>query len=812
MQTQLPNELTTNISSLIKEFEHQFGFAIAWAIRSSGVAEDLQQTSFAGQYDTILGSQTLNEIEEAIKRCWASFLNPRSIIYRRDNGIFEIQGALILQRLISSSSAGVAFTIDPITGKEDNIVINSNFGLGESVVSGHVTPDQFIVAKKDFIILKKDIHQKDLYTVIESNQSILKKLDLNQKNKSSLTEKEILAVADLAYRVECFQKCPVDIEWAFENGELYLLQARPVTTSAKQASLYPPEDWAPDINTPIDPRFPLYSSGNIGEVMPGCMTPLSWSINGPGLEQGFREVLKSFKTMEDVGPQFIVIGFFFHRLYLNVSYFVEAAKRSEAADPKTVFDELVGKSEIIPRNEELQKKNKLFHWRKIRKKIHSYLTAMQIQSQMPAKIELAKKAYQEKRKRELSDDFRSLPLRQIVLPLLDFQVVYIHLLVSQFAQSNLAILNQLTAKWLNDQDHILAKTLITGIGTISAQPTWKIYELSRQILAEPKLLTLFNNEKNDKKLYFILSQEEAPEYKNFYENLTHFLNAFGHRGICETELRNFNWNEDPSQVINLLRSYLAENMSSPEEIFKQQKQASLETRRRVLSHLPWYKRLILNQVIDKTRQFIADREEMKDYVIRMCDLSRQKVKLIQKHLINQNIIASEDEVYFLLWNEIINIAQGKLEKADVTKIIERRKRDFLWSQMVSVPKIQEGKPVFTIEQPVANENTFSGIGVSPGIAEGPAKVILDPRLGYNLVKGEILVAPITDLAWTPLFVNAAGLIVEIGRPLSHGSIVAREYGIPAVTAIANATRVIQTGDIVRVNGSEGLITIIKRSI
>lgn len=282
-----------------------------WAVRSSAVAEDLEGASFAGMYDTLLGVAGFDEAARAVLSCWASFFNSVSIQYRLDRNLCDIQGAVVVQLLVDADTAGVCFTMDPVSGYSDTVTINSNFGLGESVVSGRVTPDTFVVDKKSLEIVSRNLADKDIKIVPAQGGAIEEAIDGALRKTPSLTDEQAMAVTRLAMEIETIEDRAVDVEWAIADGKLYLLQSRPITTSAgKGPSPDPPDGWVPELDTPVDPRYPLYSNGNISEVLPGCITPLSWSYIGPTIEHAFRAQGVELGSMEESNTQYQVLGFF----------------------------------------------------------------------------------------------------------------------------------------------------------------------------------------------------------------------------------------------------------------------------------------------------------------------------------------------------------------------------------------------------------------------------------------------------------------------------------------------------------------------
>ena len=340
---EFPTDLAGEVAEKLAACEpggHHVGL---WAVRSSAIAEDTESASFAGQYDTTLGV-TAEHVPEAIQRSWRSAFNERAVRYRREHGSSDDLMAVVVQRLLQADTAGVCFTVDPVA-PDDLIVINANYGLGESVVGGIASPDTYRVERERCEVVSQLIGDKNIRVVAGDNGIRTVDVPAGERSALCLSKQQAAEVAELAMAVEKLHGAPVDIEWAYEAGKLLLLQARSITS--QPASLGPPPTgWTPANNTPIDPRYPLYSNGNISEVLPGCVTPLSWDHTGKLIEHAFLAQLEALGALPPSDEESRVLGFFFHRPYVNVSLLVEASTRTPGMTPDTVFEEFVGKPEV----------------------------------------------------------------------------------------------------------------------------------------------------------------------------------------------------------------------------------------------------------------------------------------------------------------------------------------------------------------------------------------------------------------------------------------------------------------------------------
>ena len=375
----------------------------------------------------------------------------------------------------------------------------------------------------------------------------------------------------------------------------------------------------------------------------------------------------------------------------------------------------------------------------------------------------------------------------------------IHVWASTLASAAFAQLRRFTSRWLDDGDGALASELVTGIERLpSAEPALELHALSEQIAGSGELADVFRSGADDR------TALEALRNHPLYQELTQFLRRHGHRGVAEAELSKPCWREDPMQVVALLRNHLRPGAVTPVDIRERQRLAHQEAMRR-LDGLSAWRRFWLRRLISRARTGFLQRERMKDLVIRRLDRSRRIYRELNRRLLQRGLTTSTNDMFFLLWSEVHALLTGANTPEQSAEIVERRRRDYRWSQQVEVPKIQEGTPRTLDAQTLPHRLELDGLGVSPGMVTGLARVVTDLRRGAYIEPGEILVAPVTDVAWTPLFSQAAGLVVEVGGLLSHGSIVAREYGVPAVVGVSGATKTIRTGDRIRLDGARGQV-------
>jgi len=793
---ELPAPLEEAVSRKLTGFDDGPAGQALWAVRSSAIAEDTDSASFAGQYETRLGVAP-SEVPAAIQHCWSSMFSERAVRYRSERGTTDERMAVVVQRLLRPQTAGVCFTLDPLSG-EKRIVLNANYGLGESVVGGYASPDTYIVDRRSFASLSQRAGNKEVQVVVGLHGVETIEVPVDKRGALCLSPEQVTEVAKLAAVVESRHGKPVDIEWAYENGTLFLLQARAIT-SRPPTPAEPPPAWAPANNSRIDARYPLYSNGNISEVMPGCVTPLSWDHTGRLIEHAFRSQLEALGAIEAGRDEASVLGFFFHRPYVNVSLLVEAASRTPGMTPDTVIEEFVGKPETT--TAALRTADFLPH--RLPRLLRVVRAVLRHARSLDAQIAVSRRAAEVDAARftghwlaDASDDALIEQVRmseELAAPSI------VHVWASTLASVAFTQLRRFTARWLADADGALASSLVTGIEHLpSTEPALELHLLSEKIAGSEALARIFRSDADDAAIL------EALRGDPLHEELDRFLHAYGHRGVAEAELSWPCWREDPTQVISLIRNNLRQGAVTPVDVRERQRRAHRRAMNRLRS-LRWWRRGWLQVLIRRARAGILNRETMKDIVIRRLDRSRVVYRELNRRLQARGLTASPDDLFFLLWAEVEALARGTRSREDIADVVTARRRDYLWSRQVEVPKLQEGTPRTLDPEDIPHGLELVGMGVSPGRVTGVARVISDPRSGAMIEPGEILVAPVTDVAWTPLFAQASGLVVEVGGLLSHGSIVAREYGVPAVVGVTGATRAIQTGDRISLDGSSGRV-------
>ncbi len=807
----MPPEIAGEIASKYQELGQP-----AAAVRSSATAEDLPGASFAGQYDTFLNMRGTQDVVSAVVSCWASLWSFRAISYRLAKHLAQHEAdlgmACIIQELVEAEKSGVLFTSNPLNGDSNQIVINSCFGLGEGVVSGDFACGHLVVDKHSGETVQTEWGNQELKSVPDPNgDSGTLEVPLSQEERegSTLSTDELAGLVQAAKMIEDYYGHPQDIEWALRADKLYILQSRDVTSQGRSDTAGDVSgEWVSEFDTTIDPRYPYYATANVKEVCPGPLTPLTMSDLIRGFDDAFIEVNREFGLMKGIDPEteFSFLGLFYNHVYLNISVCSDVMARL----PAFGAEELT--RTFPPDADEL--------WEK---KFHPTAAGLlrlprigwSIALNAIRKLQETRDFTFECRKRFPKDgtDLERQNNRYIMFWIdrigrLRDSMMVTHIALTQLAIFFYHLLFELTDRWIECGAQV-APRILSSIGEIAgAMPMVSIWDLSRLVLASPALRAVFdeNPPAGLPAALIAISHEEKGE---FMESLAHFMDRFGHRSVFECEAMSLSWAEDPTYVYSVIKNYLpAEDSLSPVAIWSRQDQAREATLRACLDELGLIKGTIFKAVIKAAQRYIERREHMKDLLVEVIVEMKKAYRVLSRRFAAEGIIEDPGDFYFLTMPEIRKLAAEKADDIPVMDLVRSRKAEYHRNAEVQLPEVSRGRPIpLSVAQMAAFEGleVLEGIAVSPGTYTGKARVITDLHEAVEILPGEVLVAPVTDAAWTPLFVPAGAIVVDLGGPLSHGSIVAREYGIPGVINVGVGTRVIADGQLVTVDGTSGKV-------
>jgi pyruvate,water dikinase len=768
------------------------------AVRSSATMEDLAGHSFAGLYDTFLGVSDGAAVVSAVKNCWASLWTERAFDYREKNGFDHrtARMAVVVQRLVAADVSGVLFTADPVSGRDDRLVIEAVFGLGEALVSGKVSPDRTVLARQDLRVLEHTVAEKALEIVPGEQGARARAVEPQRAKAACLDDGTARRLGELALKAEATFGGRQDVEWATAGGEIFVLQSRPITTLPGPRSAEDRQIW---------------SNLNTGEVMPDVVTPMTWSLIAPLIEWIFATLLDPLGFNLRGYP---LVGLVAGRAYFNLNTFVGMMQKLPGfrdLDPIEMFGGKAGSGPHVP-PEDVPSLD--FRWSVFLTRIPSFLFWFLSHSTFRGLLFAA--AMRRKTAEIGAEDRTALSdtaLARKVDGLMQETSLGLRDAIA-FAGTGAMFQTQLFTlcrRWLGDADGSLAHRLMAGLGGMESAEAglaqWRLAALAR---ARPGVERTLLGDGDFRRI-----REALPDVaggREFLAAWDEFMDRHGHHTRGEIELANARWRETPDAVVAVVRNYLhapatVDPIAAQRERGRERNHLTEDCRRRLWNPL---KRALFGFVLGNARRGCLVRENVKSEAVRLIALGRDLVRELGERLHRRGLLASGDDVFFLRYDELQSVIGGRAG-FDVLATVAARKAEYQRNLTLQPPQVVTGK--FDPEHSTpdafdADARVLTGVAVSPGVATGPARVILRSDSGEHVRPGEVLVAPFTDPGWTPYFLQAAAIVMDQGGLLSHGSIIAREYGIPAVVNVGPATRIIRTGQTLHVDGGRGRVSIV----
>jgi rifampicin phosphotransferase len=751
----------------------------AVAVRSSATAEDGSVSSFAGQQETVLGVVGTEALLDAVAHCWASLDSERAVGYRKHLGVDEsgLAMAVVVQRLVPAEVAGVLFTRDPLDPEGKRMLVEASWGLGESVVSGRVTPDRFQIERATGAVCLRQINPKTTELTVEG----LHPVPAERQTRACLDDSQLKELAELGRRVEALYGDPRDVEWAWAEGRFWLLQARPITTVGAAEREQVRQEEIATLRERAEPTGTVWARFNLAEVLPEPM-PMTWAIvrrfmSGRG---GFGLMYRDLgfdpdPALDEEGVFDLVCG----RPYCNLSREPRLHYRLLPFEHPFAVLKADPQKALYPTPVPNPGRGGWRFW------LFLPITLVRLMAQM---------AHGERIRKELGQSFPRRFREEIVPAYLqeveaeakqDFAVVESAELVRRLEQWIRRALYDFARDSLKPT--ALAALLMGSLEQKLAKPLGP--ERARAALRD-----LVMGVRPDAEADLAAAVRDVAAGR--MDRAT-FLQRFGHRGSQEMELSRPRWAEDATALDRLFAG--PSSIASTSE-----KMDTAEVWARVADEakLPEARRATLKEELDRLHVFLGLRDTAKHYLMKGYALIRRfLVELDRRYSLY-------GDVFFLTPEELPRLIGGE----DFSSLITERKRQRMLALSLELPQVLFSDDLEAIGQPVvvAGAETLQGVPLSAGVAEAPALVLDAPT---SEVPGEpyVLVCPSTDPAWVPLFVGARGLVMETGGVLSHGAIVAREFGLPAVAGIADVHRRLKTGQRLRVDGNAGTVTVLDMS-
>ena len=798
------------VAAAVEQAYAALGDNVPVAVRSSATAEDLPSASFAGQQDTYLNVVGAAAVVEAVRNCWASLWTDRAVSYRASRGIdpAAVALAVVVQRMVDATAAGVLFTANPLTGRRHQAVIDASPGLGEAVVSGAVNPDHFVVDPLTGRVLERRLGDKRI-AVRPIPGGGTRTLTLNNGAATAcLTDKQAAELAALGRQVEEYFGSPQDIEWAIAgDGRLWLTQSRPITT------LFP---------------VPQRASGGEGTRVYLCFS-LAQGLTRPLTPMGlaaFRLIASSVARAAhfDVpeprrGPSpYAVAG---QRIYLDLTAVVRSTTGRRIV-PK-VFDVMEARSATVLRKVfedprfSVTRRTPLGLLRHV---VPAAVHARVPETMLRAVIRPDAALRRANRWARGFADSLEPPAGATALQRLDhaehllgtriFSVVPAVLPLAALGFAALGLAGKLLGGGRWDDLQVVLRGLPNDVTTEMDLELWRLAKVIKNDGGARTAVT-------DRKPAELAQDFRAGLLPAVLQaGLARFMGQYGHRAVAEIDVGMPRWSDDPTHILGVLANYLrlADSALAPDIQFSNAAEEAEACVDRLVAQARSRGRLrgaVVRAALGRARIFAGLRELPKYQLVVGLAEVRKQLALAGAALAEAGAVADADDIFFLDLDEARAGLDAGTGIADLRDLVARRREEYaLELERRHIPRVllSDGTEPEALPSGDAAASTvpgaLTGSPASAGVVTAAARVILDP-VGAHLEPGEILVAPSTDPGWTPLFLTAGGLVMEMGGSNSHGAVVAREYGIPAVVGVPDATLRFSTGQKITVDGGAGTV-------
>ncbi|WHY73761.1 phosphoenolpyruvate synthase [Fictibacillus enclensis] len=776
-----PSEVITSVHRYLSEF----GENHAYAVRSSATAEDLPHASFAGQHDTYLNIIGSDAILTHIRKCWSSLYTDRAIIYRMQNGFDHNQVSLsvIVQRMIFPQASGILFTADPVTSNRKVLSIDASFGLGEALVSGLVSADNYKV-KEDKITDKMIAAKKLAIYALEEGGTVTQQIDPQHQTLQTLTDQQILQLAHIGRQIEAYFSYPQDIEWCLADDTFYIVQTRSITT------LYPIPEEDDDENR-------VYISVGHQQMMTDAIKPLGLSffllvtpapmrkaggrlfvdvtqrLASPGSQKGFLQAMGQHDPLLKDALMNII----------EREHFI----KSVPDDEKAQGQKKPGQPAAVPAPNE-----------------NDPTVVTELIKKSQASIEELKHNIQAKSGTDLID-FILEDIQELKRILFDPHSSAVFM--AAFDASDW--LNKHMEQWLGEKN--AADTLSQSVQhNVTSEMGLALLDVADVIRSYPEVIEFLQHVKDEAFLDELVHVEGGQQTRDAIHD---FLSKYGMRCAGEIDITRDRWSEKPTALLPLLLSNIKNfEPNESRRRFEQGRQEALKKEQELverLMQLPDGKQKAeeTKRKIRILRNFIGYREYPKYGMVNRYFIYKLALLEQADQLVQNNVIHEKEDIYYLTFEELREVVRtNQLDDQTITN----RKEEYQVFEKLTPPRVitSDGEiPAGQYKRENLPADAIVGLPVSTGVIEGRARVIVNME-DADLEEGDILVTSFTDPSWTPLFVSIKGLVTEVGGLMTHGAVIAREYGLPAVVGVENATKLIKDGQRIRVNGTEGYIEIL----
>ncbi|MFE9014789.1 rifamycin-inactivating phosphotransferase [Streptomyces cyaneofuscatus] len=780
-ETAIPGDLAAEITGALA----RLGAGTAVAVRSSATAEDLPTASFAGQQDTYLNVVGPAEVLRHVSRCWASLFTERAVAYRRRNGIDHrtVQMAVVVQRMVFPEAAGVLFTADPLTGNRRTATVDAGFGLGEALVSGLVNPDVFTV--RDGAVVARAIAAKQRAVhALPGGGTREVEVDPQRQGRPALTDAQVLRLVELGRRIEAHFGRPQDIEWCLADDGFRIVQSRPITT------VYP----IPDAG---DQERHIYVSVGHQQMMTDAMKPLGLSLwqrtaMVPMHEAGGRLFVDVTPRLASPASRAALLDLVGRGDPLVRDALETVLDRDDpvpplpdtgpagppatgASEPSTEAD-----PEIVPELIERSRASVAALERDLRAK------------RGPALFDFLLEAFEE-HKRVLGDP---LSMRAITA-----------------GMEATWWLNDQLGEWLGEKNAADTLTL-SAPGNITSEMGLDLLDVADVIRPHPEVVAFLKGvEKGAEDEGLLDELAKLPGGTEAREAIDAYLDRYGMRCVGEIDITRPRWRERPTTLVPLILDNVRNfGPGAAAHRFEQGRAKARQKEQDVLSRLRALpdgdrRAEATKRMIDQVRAFAGYREYPKYGIVSRSSLYKRALLEEAGRLVQADVLSEGEDIFYLTFDELHDVVRS--QQAD-DRLIRQRKEAFRSYETLTPPRVltSDGEALTgAYRRQDVPAGALAGLAVSTGTVEGRARVVLD-LADADLGAGDILVTRFTDPSWSPLFVGVAGLVTEVGGLMTHGAVIAREYGLPAVVGVEGATRLIRDGQRIRVHGTDGYVELL----
>ncbi|MGA3136734.1 MAG: PEP/pyruvate-binding domain-containing protein [Terracidiphilus sp.] len=772
------------IAGAIRQRYSELGADIAVAVRSSATAEDLPDASFAGQLETYLNVRGPDAVLDAVKRCWASLWTGRAIGYRQRQGIRpeDVSIAVVVQRLVSAEAAGVAFTANPVTGARDELMINAAWGLGEAIVSSQVTPDTIVVNKQTGAIASREIASKEVMTVRLETGTREEPVPAGRRRQAALEPAQVAELARLGAKIEQFYGQPMDIEWAMCDGRIFIVQARPITALPEPRAAL---EWK------VPQAGARYFRQSVAELLPEPLSPLFATLALPVWSEATQQIMvQTMDLQRDSIALLTVHGYVYYEMRLTAWQ-----------TARLLFTMIV-------------------RWRRLVRMLRTARTQW---------ADGTRPRYAKVTAEWTARDLAATPSPELLAGAQQIVEAAASYYVS--IQLVLGLPNLSEALFTAAYNHLIkrkidppALTFLLGFDSTPIRAEKSLYDLAMWARGDDELAGYLARA-SGKEIAAAYEAQSAPiaageSWREFSARLAEHLNRFGH-AVYDLDFAKTLPAEAPASLLETLKYFVAGQGRSPYERQAAATAAREQAAASLLARLGWPRLRLFKSVLGWAQRSAPLREDALADVGLGWPALRRNLRELGRRMAAAGAIAEPDEVFWLKWEEV-EAAARQLDAGqpaeDYRRAIAERRQTWQQERVVTPPvllPVKGGARFFGLDlsrwmparSSQAAGNIMKGIGASPGRVTGPASVIRGPEEFDQMKPGDILVAKITTPAWTPLFALASGIVTDVGGPLSHSSIVAREYGVPAVLGTGVATDRIHSGQRITVDGDSGVVTL-----